>query len=202
VILSAAIRIEVPDWLGPFVADWPGNFPDEAAAMGLAIALARENVRRGTGGPFGALVIESADGRLVAAGVNLVLASHCSLAHAELVALGLAQQALGCPNLGEILSGGCTLVSSAEPCAMCLGAIPWAGVGRLVYGARDADIRAAGFDEGDKPPDWELAYARRGIAVVRDCLRDQAVGVLAEYRRSGGMIYGPVQGPETERDQA
>jgi hypothetical protein len=60
-----------------------------------------------------------------------------------------------------------------------------------VCGARDADIRAAGFDEGDKPADWELAYARRGIAVVRDCLRSQAVGVLAEYRRCGGVIYGP-----------
>lgn len=184
------IRIEPPEWLGPFLLAWPERFADTTDAMGLAIALARENARQG-GGPFGALVLEGASGRLVSAGVNRVLASHCAVAHAELVALSIAQQGLGADDLGAALPGGCTLVSSAEPCAMCLGAIPWAGVTRLVCGARDQDVRAAGFDEGDKPADWALGLRRRGIGVVQDCLGEAAAEVLADYARSGGVIYGP-----------
>ncbi len=184
------IRITLPPWVGAFLSDWPETFEDDAAAMGLAIALARENVRQG-GGPFGAVLLETSSGRLVSVGVNRVLASQCSLAHAELVALGSAQQTLGGYDLSALVPGGCTLFSSAEPCAMCMGAIPWAGVGRLVCGARDEDARAAGFDEGHKPADWVRAYARRRIAVTRDFLRTQAAAVLADYAESGGVIYGP-----------
>jgi len=192
-IASREIRITLPTWVGGFLSGWPEIFADDPAAMGLAVALARENVRQG-GGPFGAVLLETASGRLAGVGINQVVASHCSLAHAELVAIGSAQQALGGYDLSQIVPGGCTLVSSAEPCAMCLGAIPWAGIGRLVCGARDQDARAAGFDEGDKPADWALAYARRGIAVTRDCLRAQAAAVLADYADSGGVIYGPRPG--------
>ena len=184
------IRIEPPEWLSPFLRAWPDRFADTTDAMGLAIALARENARQG-GGPFGALVLEGASGRLVSAGVNRVLASHCAVAHAELVALSIAQQGLGTADLGAALPGGCTLVSSAEPCAMCLGAIPWAGVTRLVCGARDQDVRTAGFDEGDKPANWPRAVRGRGIGLVRDCLREAAAEVLADYARAGGVIYGP-----------
>ena len=187
------IHIAPPDWLGPFLQRWPERFDRTADAMALAIALARENSRRG-GGPFGALVLEGAlgetGGRLVSAGVNRVVPSHCSVAHAEILALSLAQQGIGTYDLGT-LPGGCTLVTSAEPCAMCLGAIPWAGVTRLVCGARDEDVRAAGFDEGDKPADWANGLERRGIRVIRDCLRNDATAVLADYVRSGGVIYGP-----------
>mgnify|MGYP001822951092 CR=1 FL=1 len=191
------IRIEPPEWLGPLLRAWPDRFADTTEAMGLAIALARENARQG-GGPFGALVLEGASGRLVSAGVNRVLASHCAVAHAELVALSIAQQGLGTADLGAALPGGCTLVSSAEPCAMCLGAIPWAGVTRLVCGARDRDVRATGFDEGDKPADWPAALARRGIHSIRDCRRAEAVAVLRRYADAGGIIYGPA-GPDAER---
>jgi tRNA(Arg) A34 adenosine deaminase TadA len=128
---------------------------------------------------------------VLAVGVNQVLASRCSLAHAELLAIGIAQQSLGGPDLGRLVPGGCTLVSSAEPCAMCLGAIPWAGINRLVCGARDEDVRAIGFDEGDKPKEWARALERRGIAVIRDCLRREAAAVIRDYPDAGGIIYGP-----------
>jgi tRNA(Arg) A34 adenosine deaminase TadA len=186
-----AIHIELPPWVDEVLAAWPRILANDEAAMGLAVALARENVRRGSGGPFGALVLESAGRALLAVGVNQVLGSRCSLAHAELVAIGLVQQAMGSHDLGELVPGGCTLVSSAEPCAMCLGAIPWAGIRRVVCGARDEDARAAGFDEGDKPADWVGAYQRRGIAITRDCLRGEARAVLLEYAAAGGPIYGP-----------
>ena len=186
-----AIQICLPAWVPDFLAAGPQVCVDDDQAMGLAIDLARENCRRGTGGPFGALVMESASGRVVAGGVNLVVASHCSIAHAEMVALAVAQQGLRDCDLAAAIPGGCTLVSSAEPCAMCMGALPWSGVTRLVCGARDEDARAAGFDEGDKPADWVDAYARRGIAVTRDRRRAWARAVLLEYAKAGGRIYGP-----------
>lgn len=189
------IHIELPPWVAELLADWPQVYGSDEAAMGLAIALARENVRRGSGGPFGALILESVSGRVLTVGVNQVLASHCSLAHAELIAIGIAQQTLGGPDLGQLVPGGCTLVSSAEPCAMCLGAIPWAGINRLVCGARDEDVRAIGFDEGDKPKNWARALDRRGIAVIRDCLRREAAAVLRDYPDAGGIIYGPGREP-------
>jgi tRNA(Arg) A34 adenosine deaminase TadA len=76
---------------------------------------------------------------------------------------------------------------------MCMGAVPWCGIGRLLCGARDTDARAAGFDEGDKPADWGDAYRRRGIAVTRDCLRAAASAVLLDYAAAGGLIYGPAR---------
>lgn len=183
------IRIALPPWVEGFLAGRPTHYPDDPAAMDLAIALARENLGRGSGGPFGALVLESASGRLAAVGVNLVVAARCSIAHAEMVALASLQQGLGRHDLGRAVPGGYVLVSSAEPCAMCMGALPWSGIGRLVCGARDEDVRAAGFDEGDKPQDWPAAFARRGIALARDCRRAQASAVLQAYAASGGPIY-------------
>lgn len=81
------------------------------------------------------------------------------------------------------------LYTSAEPCAMCMGAIPWSGVDRVVCAAADADVRAIGFDEGDKPGDWVAACRRRGIAVASGVLRDEAVAVLLAYQASGGVVY-------------
>lgn len=184
----AHIRIVWPDWLDDFLADRPETYPDDRSAMALAIALARENVRRGTGGPFGAVAFASASGRLLSVGVNLVVAARTSIAHAEMLALSSAQQRLGHHDLRQI-PGGCTLATSTEPCAMCLGAVPWSGVSRLVCGARDRDARAIGFDEGAKPADWPAALARRGIVLVRDCRRREAKAVLEDYRADGGPLY-------------
>jgi len=154
--------------------------------MGLAIALARENARRGSGGPFGAAVFERDTGRLVAVGVNAVVASGLSLAHAEMLALSFAQRARGRFDLGGRSSPAHELVTSSEPCAMCFGAIPWSGVRRLVCGARASDAEAIGFDEGPKPARWVHALERRGISVVRDVQRAESRAVLREY---AGPLY-------------
>ncbi len=81
------------------------------------------------------------------------------------------------------------LVTAAEPCAMCFGAIPWSGVSSVVCGAREEDVRQIGFDEGPKPADWVAALEARGIKVLQDILRNEAADVLVEYARSGGTIY-------------
>jgi tRNA(Arg) A34 adenosine deaminase TadA len=184
----AAPSFRLPRWVAGFLATRIGGrrLRSHELRMELAIALARENARRGSGGPFGAAVFERDTGRLVAVGVNVVVASGLSLAHAEMLALSFAQRARGHFDLGDPASPVHELVSSSEPCAMCFGAIPWSGVRRLVCGARASDAQAIGFDEGPKPARWARALERRGIAVVRDVQRAEARAALREY---AGVIY-------------
>ncbi len=180
--------LQLPDWVNELIADPQQCYPTAQNRMELAIDLARRNVETGTGGPFGAAVFELESGRLVAPGINLVIPAGCSAAHAEIVALTLAQQQTGCYRLG-MDEGRFELVSSTEPCAMCLGAIPWSGVVRLTCGARDEDARRIGFDEGAKPAQWIFKLEQRGIEVVRDVCRKEATAVLRQYREQGGEIY-------------
>ena len=74
---------------------------------------------------------------------------------------------------------------------MCLGAVPWSGVSRLICAARDEDARKIGFDEGSKPANWITELEKRRITILRDILRPEAVKVLETYRSSGGLIYNP-----------
>jgi tRNA(Arg) A34 adenosine deaminase TadA len=181
------ILLALPPWTDEVVRRHPGPLED-ATAMDLAIALARGVIERGEGGPFGAVVIDAA-GRLVAPGMNRVLASGQSWAHAEMVALAVAQRLSGTHDLATVPDAPLTLVTTGEPCAMCLGAIPWSGVGRVVAGAREADITALGFDEGDKPAGGLESLARRGIEVRRDVRRAEVAQVLSDYAAAGGPIY-------------
>jgi len=157
--------------------------------MRLAIELSAINVAKGTGGPFGAAVFERRSGRLIAIGVNVVKATHCSHAHAEMIALANAQQVVGTFDLGATGLPEHELVTSCEPCAMCYGAIPWSGVRRVLCGARANDAEAIGFDEGAKPKKWVAELNNRGISVVRDLCRKEAVAVLQHYKAGGGVIY-------------
>ena len=187
--LATRLEIRLPDWVSPLLVQEGRCFETREARMALAIRLASINTERETGGPFGAAVFEIGSGKLVSAGVNVVVPSHCSIAHAEMVAISLAQQALATNDLGGGGGDGFELVSSAEPCAMCLGAIPWSGVRSVVCGARDEDVRAVGFDEGSKPTAWPSQLEERGISIVRDVLRDEAAEVLREYLRNDRPIY-------------
>ena len=182
------VTLTLPDWLTAWNTDHGSTMVEtDADAARLAIELARLNVQHGTGGPFGAVVVDLDHRTLLSAGANLVVANHCSLWHAEMVAIALAQNTLGQFDLSA--AGRFALATSAEPCAMCFGAIPWAGIQRLICSARDADVRAIGFDEGAKLKAWAGALENRGIAVVRDARRDEAIEVLTRYAHGGGAIY-------------
>jgi tRNA(Arg) A34 adenosine deaminase TadA len=180
--------IELPQWLTAFLQRSPKIFPAQEDRMRFIVLLARENVVLQTGGPFGAGVFD-ASGHLIAAGVNLVMSSNCSIFHAEIVAIALAQKKLGRYDLSDGGKDVYELVASTEPCAMCFGAIPWSGIKRLVCGARVEDARFIGFDEGPKLPNWQEALEKRGVHVLRDVLRHEAVDVLNLYVKSGGTIY-------------
>jgi tRNA(Arg) A34 adenosine deaminase TadA len=185
----AEVSLWLPDWVEAFLPAPATPYPTDEDRMTLVVELARQNVRRGTGGPFAAAVFDTQHHTLVAPGVNVVISQGCSIAHAEILALAVAQRRLGSHDLGAPGAPPCELTTSAAPCAMCLGAIPWSGVRRVVCGAREADVRAVGFDEGDKPAHWPRALERRGIAVVEDIRREEATAVLREYVRGGGLVY-------------
>lgn len=179
-------HMTIPAWVGEVIAKHPGPYTDDNQRMALAIALAAGNLAAGSGGPFGAAVFDTTSNALIAAAPNLVFASGASFAHAEMVALTLAQQALATPDLSAY---SLTLYTSAQPCAMCLGALPWSGLSGVVCAARDADVRAVGFDEGSKPEHWPSTLEQRGITVVNDVCRAEAVAVLNDYQERQGRLY-------------
>jgi tRNA(Arg) A34 adenosine deaminase TadA len=184
------IIIQLPDWTKKFLKNLPVKFNHPEDRMRFVIDLAQQNIDCKSGGPFAAAVFDE-KGMLIAPGVNMVVSSDCSIFHAEIVALVLAQKIL---ERYDISDGGklhYELVTAVEPCAMCFGAIHWSGILRLVCGARDEDARAIGFDEGPKLSDWVNELQKHGITIVRDLLRDDAVAVLKKYAASGGIIYNP-----------
>ena len=183
-----SFSLVLPPWVSEALPDPRRAYPTPEAKMGLAIGLSRLSVERRFGGPFGAAVFDLSDNRAVAVGVNLVVPARCSVAHAEMVAMILAQQRLRTHDLRCAGGAGFELVTSTAPCAMCLGAIPWSGVRSVVCGARGEDACGIGFDEGSKPPDWAGALRGRGVSVACDVRRDEARSVLRLYA-GGGAIY-------------
>ncbi len=182
------VNIQLPGWVDNILDKTGEFFPTVENRMNFVIELSRQNIEQKSGGPFGAAVFDN-EGRLIAPGVNMVVSNNCSILHAEMVALALAQNILGRYDIGDAGRFSYDLVASTEPCAMCFGAIPWSGINRLICGARDEDARAVGFDEGPKLPNWEEELSSRGITVKRDVLRDKAVAVLQEYAKSDEPTY-------------
>lgn len=182
------VTVSYPDWV-PQVVDWERRYAGDEEKMRLAIAVARANVERGTGGPFGAAVFERDTGRLVSVGMNSVVRFHNSTLHAEMVAFMTAQRRVGSYTLGGTDLPPHELVTSCEPCAMCLGATLWSGVKRMVCGAAREDATRLAFEEGPVFPASYRYLEERGIVVVREVLREDARVVLELYRAGSGRIY-------------
>lgn len=130
--------------------------------LDIVVARATDNVAAG-GGPFAALIAR--DGDIVAEGVNRVTRDLDPTAHAEVVAIRAA-----CAATGEFALAGCVLVSSCEPCPLCLAASLWARVDEVVYAADRHDAARAGFDDREfydlfgKPRDtWPLPVRQQRI---------------------------------------
>lgn len=182
------IVIEYPPWVRD-VVDWERPILTDDERMRLAIQLARENVERGTGGPFGAIIVERDSGRLVAIGMNSVVRTHNSMLHGEMFAFIMAQQRLRSFTLAAPGMPAHELITSCEPCAMCLGGALWSGVKRIVCGAAREDASRLSFEEGPVFPESYRYLEERGIEIRRNVLRDEARAVLEDYRARGGKIY-------------
>ncbi|MDR3445160.1 MULTISPECIES: nucleoside deaminase [unclassified Dyella] len=182
-MLPQQIHLTLPPWIGD-VVDTNKRYVTDEERVALAIELSRLNVERSHGGPFGAAVFDG-QGRVVSVGVNRVVPQTCSVAHAEMMAYMSAQQRLAAFRLNAD-GGHYSLATSAQPCCQCYGATVWAGVDELLIGARAEDVEElTEFDEGPLPADWIGELEKRGIAVRRDILREQARAVLAAYGQSG-----------------
>lgn len=186
-MLPTRIDLSLPDWLPIHVASWPVEAADDQARMRQVLGLARENVERDAGGPFAAAVFSG--GRVVAAGVNRVLPERNSLLHAEVLAIMLAEKHFATHHLDAPGLPRLELVSSCEPCAMCLGATFWSGLKRVVSGALREDAEQAGFDEGPVFPASHRYLEARGIELVRGVLRAEAREVFDLYQKRGGRLY-------------
>ncbi|WP_216641963.1 MULTISPECIES: nucleoside deaminase [Nocardia] len=174
----------LPQWVFDELADSPAVLPTDAERMALVHRLAARNPREGAGGPFAALVVDSRSGEVVSAGVNLVLSSGLSVAHAEVTALSLAQTRVRAWDLGAADAPQRELVVNWRPCAQCYGAVLWSGVKRLVVAGEGPEVeQLTGFDEGPMREDWAAQLRRRGIEVVVGVLREQALDVFAEFGR-------------------
>ena len=192
-MLYAQVHLTLPAWVHEFV-DTARVYPADVDKVALAVELSRRNVEAGSGGPFGAVVFNADDDRIVSVGVNRVLPQSCSVAHAETMAYMLAQQRLQRARLNRDLDdnvvGRFVLATSSQPCCQCYGATVWAGVDRLLVGARSEDVMAlTPFDEGPLPEDWVGELQRRGIEVVRDLQREAACEVLRAYGESDAGRY-------------
>lgn len=132
----------------------------------MAIQLATDNVVHGRGGPFGAVVVK--DGEVIATGANQVTASNDPTAHAEVVAIRNACQALGSFQLT-----GCEVYTSCEPCPMCLAALYWSRCQSIFYGNNAADAAQAGFDDSFLYEEVSRPLTERAIP-IRQLLAQEA----------------------------
>jgi tRNA(Arg) A34 adenosine deaminase TadA len=128
-------------------------------------------------------------------GVNRVVPLGCSSAHAEVMTLSVAQQILGTHDLGAAGLPAYQLVVNWRPCAMCYGAVLWSGIRSLVIAGSGPELEEiTGFDEGPIHPQWDEELAKRGVSLVQDILRDEAISVYRDFAASGALVYNARQG--------
>ena len=152
-----------------------------------AIDLARVGITENKGGPFGCVIVHRE--KIIAEGYNEVTSKNDPTAHAEVVALMMAQAHVGSFTLQNDGGPRHELFSSCEPCAMCLGATLWSGVTRLVFAATRDDAMRLGFDEGPVFPDSYRYLEARGLRIERGRLQSEGAAVLDLYVERGGPIY-------------
>ncbi|WP_445519725.1 nucleoside deaminase [Streptomyces sp. NEAU-174] len=181
--MPGSYGVRIPPWLAAEQATLPVRITDRTERMRMVNRIAARNVEEGTGGPFAALVLDSDTGDVVSAGVNLALSANVASAHAEVVALSLAQTRVGDWNLGTDPARPRVLVVNAQPCVMCLGTLIWSGVKTLDFSVPGFEVeRITGFDEGPVPADWREQLEKRGIAVDTGLLQEECSTVLEDFR--------------------
>jgi tRNA(Arg) A34 adenosine deaminase TadA len=192
------ITLSLPQWAVEEQMRLPAHLLTLEERMAAVIRFSRLNFENGTGGPFAAGVFERDSGRLVVIGVNRVVESNCSSAHAEVMALSLAQKILGTYDLGAPGLPVYQLVVNWRPCAMCYGAALWSGVRSLVIAGSGPELEAiTGFDEGPIHPEWDKELAKRGVELVNNVLTEEALNVYRDFAASGARVYNARQGEST-----
>ena len=187
---NTGFSLDLPDWAIAELNELPSFFTSNEARMEAVIQFSRLNFQRKTGGPFAAGIFEKESGRLVVIGVNRVVPYHCSSAHAEVMAISLAQKLLGVYDLGAPGLPTHQMVVNWRPCAMCFGAVLWSGVRSLVIAGDGPELEEiTGFDEGPVHPEWRGELQQRGIDLVEDVLRAEAIAAYKEFSAGRDFVY-------------
>ena len=148
--------------------------------MREAIRLSIQMMRRGKGGPFGAVVVR--DGKIVGRGCNQVTSANDPTAHAEIVAIREA-----CRRLKTFQLDDCDLYTSCEPCPMCLSAIYWARLGNVYYGNTRQDAAKIDFDDDFIYREVALPIGKRTLK-MKQLLRDEALTAFAEWQQKTDKV--------------
>ena len=174
-----SLTLSLPEWIDDFLKQYQFPLVSNEERMRFVLKLTLQNIEKTTGGPFGAAVFERESGQLVSVGVNVVLKQGCSAAHAEMMAIMLAQQEMGTHDLGIAEFPEFQLVTSGKMCAMCLGSVVWSGVREVLASAQPEDVEnIVGFDEGPAPADYDQQLEKRGISIIPSFLREEGCAVL------------------------
>ncbi len=127
--------------------------------MARAVVISRQRMRDGLGGPFGAVVVK--DGEIIGEGFNQVTSANDPTAHAEVIAIRKA-----CQAIGNFQLAGCEMYSSCEPCPMCLGAIYWARLDRVYFANNRDDAARIGFDDDRLYVEIALPIEDRSLPLI------------------------------------
>jgi tRNA(Arg) A34 adenosine deaminase TadA len=149
----------------------------DAEYMHLAIGKAQEGIAAGQS-PFGAVLIKVSD--VVAATHNTVWRDRDPTAHAE---LNCIRQAAA--TLQTVFLPGCTMYATTEPCPMCLAAIHWAKIERVVYGASIADATHAGFGQLHIGARTLAELGKSPLRVEGGLLRAECAALFDQWRAAG-----------------
>ncbi len=145
--------------------------------MRQAIRITRDGIAAGQS-PFGAVIVK--DGTVVAAAHNTVWRDTDPTAHAEVNCIRKAAKALN-----TIFLHGCTLYSTTEPCPMCLAAIHWAKIDKVVFGACIADAAEAGFCELHVDARVLAELGKSPLVVESGLLARECAALFGEWRAAG-----------------
>jgi tRNA(Arg) A34 adenosine deaminase TadA len=148
--------------------------------MREAIRLSIQMMRRGQGGPFGAVVVRK--GKIVGRGSNQVTSANDPTAHAEIVAIRAA-----CKRLKTFQLDDCELYTSCEPCPMCLSAIYWARLGNVFYGNTRQDAARIDFDDDLIYREVALPIGKRTLK-MKQLLHDEALAAFTEWQRKTDKV--------------
>lgn len=152
------------------------NSSEHEKFMRMAIRLSEQNIKKGLGGPFGAVIVK--EGKVIAKSANKVTTLFDPTAHAEVSAIRLASKRLRSFDLS-----GCVIYTSCEPCPMCLGAIYWAKIDKIYYGNSREDASETGFDDKFIYDELHLSKARRTLPIVQ-ILREEALNAFDKWNKS------------------
>jgi tRNA(Arg) A34 adenosine deaminase TadA len=148
--------------------------------MREAIRLSIGEMRRGRGGPFGAVVVRG--GKIVGRGCNQVTSANDPTAHAEIVAIRAA-----CKRLKTFQLDDCDLYTSCEPCPMCLSAIYWARLGSIFYGNTRKEAAKIDFDDDFIYREVALPIGKRTLK-MKQLLHDEALAAFSEWQQKTDKI--------------